>query len=175
MEGVRSIRKLVEEHGRLGAIARHDDRRLVEIVAAYGADEDVGIPNFLYSGWCMTSAAAFAYPRRRSLAAGNGNIVLLVEPGRRAKPGKADEFIGVPYGPTARLILIYLQSGGAPHRITHHRARPLDERLVQPYGKEGGRQYLPTRAPAGGAHRHLPLLLPLRARRHARDSQPEHH
>jgi hypothetical protein len=36
--------------------------------------------------------------------------VLLVEPGRRARPGEPDEFVGVPYGPTARLIMIYLQS-----------------------------------------------------------------
>ncbi len=34
MEEVREVRRLVEAHGRLGAIARHEDRRLVEIVAA---------------------------------------------------------------------------------------------------------------------------------------------
>ena len=55
MDEVREARRLVEEHGRLGAIARHEDRRLIEIVAAYGSDEDVAIPNFLYSGWCMTA------------------------------------------------------------------------------------------------------------------------
>ena len=27
----------------------------VKAKAAYGSDEDVGIPNFLYSGWCMTA------------------------------------------------------------------------------------------------------------------------
>jgi hypothetical protein len=110
MEGVRSVRKLVEEHGRLGAIARHDDRRLVEIVAAYGADEDVGIPNFLYSGWCMTALPHSRIPNDQAWRLESGNIILMVEPGRRAKPGLADEFVGVPYGPTARLILIYLQS-----------------------------------------------------------------
>ncbi len=110
MEEVREVRRLVEAHGRLGAIARHDDRRLVEIVAAYGSDEDVGIPNFLYSGWCMTALPHSRIPDGDAWRLENGNVVLLVEPGRRARLGQADEFVGVPYGPTARLIMIYLQS-----------------------------------------------------------------
>lgn len=110
MEGVREARRLVEAHGRLGAIARHDDRRLIEIVASYGSDEDVGIPNFLYSGWCMSALPHSRIPDSDVWRLENGNVVLLVEPGRRAHPGDADEFVGVPYGPTARLILIYLQS-----------------------------------------------------------------
>ena len=110
MEEVREVRRLVETHGRLGAIARHEDRRLVEIVAAYGSDEDVGIPNFLYSGWCMTALPHSRIPDGEAWRLENGNVVLLVEPGRRARPGEPDEFVGVPYGPTARLIMIYLQS-----------------------------------------------------------------
>jgi len=110
MDEVREARRLVEEHGRLGAIARHDDRRLIEIVAAYGSDEDVAIPNFLYSGWCMTALPHSRIPDNEAWRLENGNIVLLVEPGRRASLGQADEFVGVPYGPTARLIMIYLQS-----------------------------------------------------------------
>mgnify|MGYP000285873591 CR=1 FL=1 len=110
MEEVREVRRLVETHGRLGAIARHEDRRLVEIVAAYGSDEDAGIPNFLYSGWCMTALPHSRIPDGEAWRLENGNVVLLVEPGRRARPGEPDEFVGVPYGPTARLIMIYLQS-----------------------------------------------------------------
>ncbi|MEN0075700.1 MAG: replication protein RepA [Paracraurococcus sp.] len=110
MDEVREARRLVETHGRLGAIARYDDRRLVEIVAAYGSDEDVGIPNFLYSGWCMTALPHSRIGDDEAWRLENGNLVLLVEPGRRARPGQADEFVGVPYGPTARLIMIYLQS-----------------------------------------------------------------
>ena len=109
MDEVRSVRRLVEEHGRLGAIARHDDRRLIEIVAGYGADEEAGA-NFLYSGWCMTALPHSRIPDDEVWRLENGNVVLLVEPGRRARPGEPDEFVGVPYGPTARLILIYLQS-----------------------------------------------------------------
>ena len=54
--GVKSIRKMLDEHGRLGAIQRlGEDRGLIEIASAYGMDESVGIPNFVYSGWCMTA------------------------------------------------------------------------------------------------------------------------
>ena len=109
MDEVRSVRRLVEEHGRLGAIARHNDRRLIEIVAGYGADEEAGA-NFLYSGWCMTALPHSRIPDDEVWRLENGNVVLLVEPGRRARPGEPDQFVGVPYGPTARLILIYLQS-----------------------------------------------------------------
>src|SRR3712207_7558338 len=91
MEEVREVRRLVEAHGRLGAIARHDDRRLVEIVAAYGSDEDVGIPNFLYSGWCMTALPHSRIPDGDAWRLENGNVVLLVEPGRRARPGERSE------------------------------------------------------------------------------------
>ncbi|GAV34667.1 Plasmid encoded RepA protein [Roseomonas sp. TAS13] len=110
MREVQEARKLVEEHGRLGAIARSDSRGLVEIVAAYGADEEVGIPSFLYSGWAMTALPHSKIPDDEAWRLENGQVVLLVEPGRRAAPGKADEWVGVPYGPTARLILIYLQT-----------------------------------------------------------------
>jgi hypothetical protein len=107
---VQEARRLVEEHGRLGAIARMDSRGLVEIVAAYGSDEDVGVPNFLYSGWAMTALPHSKIPDDEAWRLENGQVVLLVEPGRRAAPGKPDEWVGVPYGPTARLIMIYLQT-----------------------------------------------------------------
>jgi hypothetical protein len=110
LKEVQEARKLVEEHGRLGAIARTDSRGLVEIVAAYGADEDVGVPNFLYSGWAMTALPHSKIPDDEAWRLENGQVVLLVEPGRRAAPGKPDEWVGVPYGPTARLIMIYLQT-----------------------------------------------------------------
>lgn len=110
MREVQEARRLVEEHGRLGAIARTDSRGLVEIVAAYGSDEDVGVPNFLYSGWAMTALPHSKIPDDEAWRLENGQVVLLVEPGRRASPGKPDEWVGVPYGPTARLIMIYLQT-----------------------------------------------------------------
>lgn len=142
MNEVKVARRLVEEHGRLGAIARHDDRRLIEIVAAYGSDEDVAIPNFLYSGWCMTALPHSRIPDSEAWRLENGNIVLLVEPGRRAKPGEADEFVGVPYGPTARLIMIYLQSEALR---TNSRSIELGKSMNEWFGrmdkKVGGNTY----------------------------------
>jgi hypothetical protein len=112
VEQVRRVRKLVEEHGRLGAVARldQDERRLVEIVAGYGADEGVGIPSFLYSGWCLTALPHSRIPDEAPWELSNGNLTLLVEPGRRVRPGGGSEFVGVPFGATARLILVYLQT-----------------------------------------------------------------
>jgi len=112
VEDVRRVRKLVEEHGRLGAIARldHDERRLAEIVAGYGTDEDVGIPSFLYSGWCLTALPHSRIPDDAAWELANGSLTLLVEPGRRVRQGGGSEFVGVPYGATARLLLVYLQT-----------------------------------------------------------------
>jgi hypothetical protein len=112
VEDVRRVQRMVEEHGRLGAIARLDqeERRLAEIVAGYGTDEDVGIPSFLYSGWCLTALPHSRIPDEEPWELTNGNMTLLVEPGRRAKPGGGSEFVGVPFGATARLLLVYLQT-----------------------------------------------------------------
>ena len=112
MEEVRRVRRLVEEHGRLGAIARleQEDRRLVEIMAGYGTDEDVGIPSFLYSGWCLTALPHSRIADEAAWELNNGSLTLLVEPGRRVRSGGGTEFVGVPYGATARLLLVYLQT-----------------------------------------------------------------
>ena len=82
MAEVKTVRHLVETHGRLGAIARHEGRCLIEIVAAYGCDEDVDIPNFVYSGWCMTALPHSRIPENEAWRLENGNLVLLAEPGR---------------------------------------------------------------------------------------------
>ena len=37
-------------------------------------------------------------------------MTLLVEPGRRVRLGGGSEFVGVPFGATARLLLVYLQT-----------------------------------------------------------------
>ena len=112
MQEVRRVQRLVGEHGRLGAISRveHEERRLVEIVAGYGADEEVGMPAFLYSGWCLTALPHSRIPDADAWELSNGALTLLVEPGRRVLCGGGTEFVGVPYGATARLLLVYLQT-----------------------------------------------------------------
>lgn len=108
-----TIHQLVQTKGRLGAIAAGADRNLVEVVAAYMSDEDSGL-GFAYSGW-----AHCALPHKRLADDAPWGIVsdkikLMVEPGRRQVIGHDDtqtfEFIGVPFGSHARLILLYLQT-----------------------------------------------------------------
>lgn len=144
MEEIRHVRRMVELHGRLGAIARleHEDRRVAEIVAGYGSDEDVGIPSFLYSGWCLTALPHSRIPDEEPWELTNGSLTLLVEPGRRARPGMGSEFVGVPYGATARLLLVYLQTQALRTKSRHVELggsmRSWFDRLEK---KPGGKSY----------------------------------
>ena len=87
-----------------------DDRRVLEIAAAFMGDERAATARFLYSGWCLTSLPHRRIPDADAWRLDNGGVTLLVEPGRRILKSGADTFCGVPYGATARLILIFLQS-----------------------------------------------------------------
>ena len=108
-----TIHSLLEEKGRLGAIQAGADRNVVEVAAAYLSDEDSGL-GFAYSGW-----AQCALPHKRLADDAPWGIVsdrvkLMVEPGRRqivaADDSQTFEFVGVPFGSHARLILLYLQT-----------------------------------------------------------------
>ena len=108
-----TIHDLLEEKGRLGAIQSGADRSVVEVAAAYLSDEDSGL-GFAYSGW-----AQCALPHKRLADDAPWGIVsekvkLMVEPGRRqviaADDTQSFEFVGVPFGSHARLILLYLQT-----------------------------------------------------------------
>ena len=94
------------------------ERYLIDL-ASQMLGEEVNQPNYLYTGFAMTHL-----PHRRTKneteawERHNGKFMLMVEPGRligrdgqpiRSTDGKP-KIIGVPYGPRARLILIYLQS-----------------------------------------------------------------
>ena len=107
------IHSLLEQKGRLGAIQAGADRNVVEVAAAYLSDEDSGL-GFAYSGW-----AQCALPHKRLADDAPWGIVsekvkLMVEPGRRqvvdADSTQTFEFVGVPFGSHARLILLYLQT-----------------------------------------------------------------
>lgn len=108
-----NIHSLLEEKGKLGAIQAGADRNVVEVAAAYLSDEDSGL-GFAYSGW-----AQCALPHKRLANDAPWGIVsekvkLMVEPGRRqvvaADDSQTFEFVGVPFGSHARLILLYLQT-----------------------------------------------------------------
>jgi hypothetical protein len=104
-----TVHRLLEASGKAGALAADVDRRVVEAAAAYMGDEDSGV-GFIYSGWAQA-----ALPHKRLAADAVWQITservrLLVEPGRRAVGSDGFEWVGVPFGSRARLILLFLQS-----------------------------------------------------------------
>jgi Plasmid encoded RepA protein len=106
-----TVHDLLERQGKKGAIEAGLGRELVEAAASYMSDEDAGL-GFVYSGW-----AQCALPHRRLADEKPWQIVservrLVVEPGRRPGGENGDdlEFLGVPYGSHARLILLFLQT-----------------------------------------------------------------
>jgi hypothetical protein len=108
-----TVHSLLETKGRRGALEAGFDRSVVEAAAAYLSDEDSGL-GFAYSGW-----AQCALPHKRLSDDAPWGIVsekvrLMVEPGRRQNVAldgsQSFEFVGVPFGSHARLILLYLQT-----------------------------------------------------------------
>lgn len=107
-----TVHDLLEAKGKQGALLAGLNRGVVEAASVYMGDED-GALNFVYSGW-----AQCALPHRRlandapwEISA--DKVRLVVEPGRRPSGVEGDgplEFMGVPFGSHARLILLYLQT-----------------------------------------------------------------
>ena len=107
-----TVHQLIERVGRQEALkwAETDaDRRAVEAAIQYMADEEVGV-GFLYSGWCQAALPHKRLTDDQVWKIETERVALVVEPGRRNIPGGATEWVGVPYGSRARLILLYLQS-----------------------------------------------------------------
>ncbi|MGE4048624.1 MAG: replication protein RepA [Acetobacteraceae bacterium] len=104
-----TVHKLIEEHGRQGALVFDVDRRVIEVAADYMADEEGGV-GFIYSGFAQA-----ALPHRRLAddaiwQVQTEHVLLLVEPGRRPIRDGVPVPIGVPYGSRARLIMLYLMT-----------------------------------------------------------------
>ena len=107
-----TVHDLLEAKGKQGALLAGVDRGVVEAASLYMGDEDNAL-NFVYSGW-----AQCALPHRRladdapwEISA--DKVRLVVEPGRRPSGPDGEgplEFMGVPFGSHARLILLYLQT-----------------------------------------------------------------
>ncbi len=105
-----TVHRLIEERGKVGAIATGLDRDVIEAAAKYMADEDSGL-GFIYSGW-----AQCALPHRRLAddqpwQIASDRVRLVVQPGLRPQgEDGALESVGVPFGAHARLILLFLQT-----------------------------------------------------------------
>jgi hypothetical protein len=106
-----TIHQLLEKEGKQATIeAGFVPRDVVEAAAHYLSEEDNALA-CAYSGW-----AQCALPHRRQAVdkawvVSSERMRLVVEPGRRPI-GDSDEleFVGVPFGSYARLILLYLRT-----------------------------------------------------------------
>lgn len=110
------LHKLIRNHGRDAArrLTSPEDAPFFHIASNLIGEEsnETGIT---YSGFCLTSLPHRRLPDDRPWVRSNGDMSLLIEPGRRPRvksPRSADDYIllGVPYGAKARLILLYLQT-----------------------------------------------------------------
>ncbi len=108
-----TVHELIEAKGRRGALEAGLDRGVVEAAAAYMADEDTGL-GFAYSGWAQCALPHKRLPDDAAWGIVSERVKLAVEPGRRQVVGPGGEssfeFVGVPFGSHARLILLYLQT-----------------------------------------------------------------
>jgi Plasmid encoded RepA protein len=112
VQKVAAVHKLIEELGKQGALRAAEtegDRRAVEAAISYMSDEEAGI-GFLYSGWCQAALPHKKLADDAIWKVQTERVTLVVEPGRRNLLGDDMQFVGVPYGSRARLILLYLQS-----------------------------------------------------------------
>ena len=117
MHGLDETRRLVIAEGTTPAERKRLLRRVEvthELMSELPAAEDL---SFLHSGLCQTClphsrpAEDHAIWRRRS-----GRFSLLVQPGAVDTGAGEPRYVGVPYGPKARLILIHLQTEGIRSR-----------------------------------------------------------
>jgi hypothetical protein len=105
-----TVHDLLQARGKQGALEAGIARSVVEVAAQYLSDEDNAL-GFAYSGWaqCALPHKRLADDATWGIAA--ERIKLMVEPGRRpVGDGTSSEFVGVPFGSHARLILLFLQT-----------------------------------------------------------------
>lgn len=107
-----TLHRLVAEVGREEAMRRvmPEERQLVRVAADVMLDEDDGI-GVTYSGFCQAALPHKRLASDQAWVRQSERVTLMLEPGRLIKPGTADtDFVGVPFGSRARLILLYLQT-----------------------------------------------------------------
>ena len=107
------IHQLLEARGKRGAIdSGLASRDVIEAAASYLADEDTTLA-FAYSGWAQCALPHRRLPPDQLWEVVSDRMRLVVEPGRRPTGSDGEgpmEFVGVPFGSYARLILLYLQT-----------------------------------------------------------------
>ena len=143
------VHDLLKVHGRQGVL--HFDafeRRVVDAAAHYLGDEDGGI-GFLYSGWAQAALPHKRLPDEQPWQVRTDRVNLVVEPGRRSLPGGGLQWVGVPYGGGARLIMLYLK-----RKPSARRAAKIDSGKVLERGsRKWGFRRAENRFPTSGSRR----------------------
>lgn len=103
------VHDLLNLHGKQATLALDIDRRVVDAASDYLGDEESGI-GFIYSGWAQAALPHKRLPDHQPWQVRTDRVTLVVEPGRKSRSDGELEWIGVPYGSRARLIMLYLQS-----------------------------------------------------------------
>lgn len=108
-----TVHQLIESRGRQAAIDAGIERPVVEAAVGYLSDEDSSLA-FAYSGWAQCALPHKRLPDDTPWGIVSERVKLMVEPGRRqivtSDGAQSFEFVGVPFGSHARLILLYLQT-----------------------------------------------------------------
>ena len=103
------VHQLLLDRGKAGALEAGLDRAIVEAAASYLGDEDSAL-SFAFSGWAQTALPLRKLAPDATWSVTSDRVRLMIEPGRRPVGADGDEFVGVPFGSHARLILLYLQT-----------------------------------------------------------------
>ena len=153
------IHELVAQHGRDTArkLVPIEEKRLVDLAADVLADEK-GAAGFTYSGFCMASLPHRSLPDKSQWVRKSEDFSLIIEPGKLFRHGEEEGTLyGVPFGPRARVILLYLQA---------RRSRPTAARSslaagcdsgARPHGDRARRQDVSSLPRSGSAHQRLHL------------------
>jgi hypothetical protein len=115
MEGAMgSIHKLIDEHGKRLAVGHVSGRRPARIVHAAAEtmlDVEAGeVASFIYSGWCHAGLPHRKPSDNAIWRIKTDHITMTVDPGHYEGSDGKEVWVGCPFGPVSRLILIYLQT-----------------------------------------------------------------
>jgi hypothetical protein len=105
------IHQLIKTHGVDTAkqMASAADRKLIDLAAAMIATENPGL-SLCYSGFALTALPHRALPAGEVWERRGHNMRLIISPGSLPDNHGVTKRHTVPYGPTARMILLYLQT-----------------------------------------------------------------
>jgi Plasmid encoded RepA protein len=104
-----TIHRLIQETGKEGALRARFDRRIVEAAVKYMSSHEPGI-GFAFDGWAQAALPHRRLPDDAAWQIQSGDATLTVQPGQRRGASGKLEYVGVPYGSRARLIILYLQT-----------------------------------------------------------------